>query len=175
MRFGAIFPEAVSDMLWATISRQALLAAILAFAAAPAGAQDGLYYADDLATSAREAAARRVPLMIVFTEASCGHCARAKRDYLVPLQSKGTFADKVLVREVDVASNRKLRQFDGQATTHREFARSRGVHVVPTVAVMDSRGKPLAQPIVGLLTPDFYRLYLEQAIEEGLFKLRAAR
>ena len=175
MRRGAFFPEAVSDMLWSKIWRLALLAAILALPAASAGAQNRLAYADDLTASAREAAARRVPLMIVFTETSCRHCALAKRDYLVPLQASGPFREKVLVREVDVASSRKLVDFDAQATTHREFARTRGIHVVPTVIVVDSRGGPLAQPIVGLLTPDFYRLYLEHAIEEGLFKLRTAR
>jgi hypothetical protein len=41
--------------------------------------------------------------------------------------------------------------------------------------IVDSHGEPLAQPVVGLLSEDFYRLTLEQAIEEGLYKLRAAR
>ena len=175
MRRGAFIPEAVPDMLFAKISRRALLAAILALPAMPAAAQAPLAYADDLAATAREAAARRVPVMIVFTEASCPYCTRAKRDYLVPLQARGPFADKVVVREVDVASGRPLRGFDGSATTHRDFARLHQVRRVPTVMVVDARGEPLAPPIVGLLTPDFYRLYLEHAIEEGLFKLRAAR
>ena len=41
------------------------------------------------------------------------------------------------------------------------------------VATHVSTVRPLF-PIVGLLLPDFYQLYLEQAIEEGLFRLRAA-
>ena len=175
MRRGAFFPEAVSDMLWANFSRRALLAAILAFAVAPAAAQEALAYADDLAALGREAAARRVPLMLVFTEASCPWCARAKRDYLVPLQARGPLADNVIVREIDVASDRPLRGFDGEGTTHRDFGRANQVRRVPTVVVMDPNGEPLAQPIVGLLSEDFYRLTLEQAIEEGLFRLRAAR
>lgn len=157
------------------ISRRALLAAILALIIAPAAAQERLAYADDLAATAAEAAAKRVPLMIVFTEASCPWCTRAKRDYLVPLQARGPFADKVIVREVDVSTDRALRGFDGEATTHREFGRLNQVRAVPTVVIMGQDGTPLAQPIVGLLSEDFYRLYLEQAIEEGLFKLRAAR
>ena len=176
MRRGAFFPETVSDMLLAKkIVRRALLAAILALIAGPAAAQERLAYADDLSTIAAEAAARRVPLMIVFTEASCPWCTRAKRDYLVPLQARGSFADKVIVREVDVSTDRRLRGFDGEQTTHREFGRLLQVRRVPTVMVMDSRGEPLAQPIVGLLSQDFYRLTLEQAIEEGLYKLRATR
>jgi len=161
-------------MSLANFLKRALLAAILALPALPAWAQNRLAYADDLAATAREASARRVPVMIVFTEASCPYCARAKRDYLVPLQSHGAFADKVLVREVDVASSRRLRDFDGRTTTHREYARRHQVRKVPTVMVMNARGEPLATPVVGLLAPDFYRLTLEHAIEEGLFKLRAA-
>lgn len=162
-------------MLLTKISRRALLAAILALPILPAAAQESLSYADDLSVVAAEAATRRVPLMIVFTEASCPYCVRAKRDYLAPLQARGSLASKVIVREVDVSTDRPLRSFDGEAITHREFGRLYKVHHVPTIVVLDPRGEPLAQPIVGLLSDDFYRLYLEQAIEEGLFKLRAAR
>lgn len=174
MRRGASSLERASDMLLAKSLKRALTAAILALPALPAGAQGHLAWADDLAATAREADARRVPVMIVFTEASCPYCARAKRDHLVPLQSRGAFAGKVIVREVDVASRRRLRDFDGRATTHREYARRHRVGKVPTVMVMSARGEPLSAPIIGLLIPDFYQLYLEQAVEEGLFKLRAA-
>jgi hypothetical protein len=47
------------------------------------------------------------------------------------------------------------------------------VRLVPTVLVVDTRGEPVAAPIVGLLAPDFYQLYLEQAVEAGVLKLRA--
>jgi len=175
MRRGAFFPEVVSDMLLAKMIRRALLTAIQALIAAPAAAQDRLAYADDLAAIAADAAARRVPLMIVYTEASCPWCTRAKRDYLVPLQARGPLASKVIVRVVDVSTDRSLRGFGGEETTHREFGRLHQVTRVPTIMILDPRGESLAQPIVGLLSEDFYRLYLEQAIEEGLFKLRAAR
>ena len=172
MRRGALTAEPARDMLLAKFSRRVLLAAILALPAAPAAAQEQLSYADDLAQTAREAAARRVPVMIVFTEVSCPYCARAKRDTLVPLQSRGALADKVIVREVDVASSRRLRDFGGRATTHREYARTQRVQRVPTVVVMDPQGEPVAPPIVGLIAEDFYRLYLQQAIEVGLYRLR---
>jgi thioredoxin-related protein len=175
MRRGAFLPKAVSDMLLVRLVRRALVAAILALIVAPVAAQDSVAYADDLAAIAADAAARRVPLMIVFTESTCPWCTRAKRDYLVPLQTRGPLADKVIVREVDVSTDRRLRGFGGEETTHREFGRLHQVSRVPTVMIMDPRGDALAQPIVGLLSEDFYRLYLEQAIEEGLYKLRAAR
>jgi thioredoxin-related protein len=153
--------------------RRALIVAILALTALPAAAGEALTLADDLAATAVEAGKRRVPVMIVFTEATCPYCTRAKRDYLVPMQSRGPFADKMIVREVDVASDRQLRDFAGRPTTHSEYARSMQVRLVPTVVVVNARGEPVSAPIVGLLAPDFYQLYLEQAVEAGLLKLRA--
>jgi thioredoxin-related protein len=160
-------------MLLAKFFRRALTVAILALPALPACAVERLAYADDLAATAVEAGRRRVPVMIVFTQASCPYCARAKRDYLVPMQSQGPYAGKMIMLEVNVASGRRLRDFAGRITTHAEYARSEQVRRVPTVLVLGTRGEPLAAPIVGLLAPDFYRLYLEQAVEAGLLSLRA--
>ena len=173
MRLGASGLVPTSDMPLAKRLRRALIVAILALTAARALAGEALAPADDLAATAVEAGKRRVPVMIVFTEASCPYCARAKRDYLVPMQSQGPFADKMIVREVDVASDRQLRDFAGRLTTHRQYARSAQVRIVPTVLVVDPRGEPVADPIAGLLAPDFYQLYLEHAVEAGLLKLRA--
>ena len=78
----------------------------------------------------------------------------------------------MLIREIDVGRSTALRDFDGKATTHRSFARSHGVRRVPTLIAFDGEGKPVAPPIVGLLADDFYRLYIEQALEAGLVKMR---
>jgi hypothetical protein len=66
-----------------------------------------------------------------------------------------------------------LRDFDGTLTTHGEFARKYSVTTVPTVLIVDAGGKPLADAIVGLNVPDFYNLYLEQAIDAARMQLRA--
>lgn len=173
MRLGASTLVSTSDMPLVKRFRRALVVAILALTALPAPAGEALTFADDLAATAVEAAKRQIPVMIVFTEASCPYCTRAKRDYLVPMQLQGPFADKMIVREVDVASERRLRDFAGRLTTHGEYAQSMKVRLVPTVLVLDTRGEPVADPIVGLLAPDFYQLYLDQAVEAGLLKLRA--
>lgn len=112
--------------------------------------------------------------MIAFTQESCRYCQRAKRDYLEPMQASDNVRQMAIMREVDIDSRAALRDFEGQAVTRKDFARRYAVKRVPTVIVVDDRGKPLSSPVVGLLADDFYRLYLEQAIEEGLYKLRSA-
>ncbi|MEK6592085.1 MAG: thioredoxin family protein [Pseudomonadota bacterium] len=159
------------------LARLVATAAILACAAAPAAAKPGseLRFADDLSALAGEARAQRAPLMIVFTQASCIHCEIAKRDYLGPMNRSEELRGKVIIREIDVDSRARLRDFSGQTVSRKEFSLRYRVRSVPTVVVMDDRGNPLASPVVGLLADDFYRLYLQQAIDEGQTKMQAAR
>ncbi len=153
-------------------------AAILTCAAAAAGAQTGgalLPPADDLPATARQARERRTPIMLAFTQASCRYCQTAKRDYLVPMQNNPELRDRIIIREIDLDRSTPLRDFGGQTVAPREFPKRYQVKRVPTVIVVDDMGAPLSSPIIGLLADDFYQIYLERAIEEGLYKLRARR
>lgn len=141
-------------------------------AAAPVQAQ--LQPADDLARAAAEARTRGVPLLIAFMQQSCPYCAVARRDHLLPLQNDPQWRHRVRILEIETDRSTRLRDFAGAATTHRAFARSLGVRRVPTLIVFDAEGRPAAPPITGLLSDDFYRLYIEQAIEAGLTRMRAS-
>lgn len=132
-----------------------------------------LLTADDMAQVAAEARAKRVPVLIAFMQQSCPYCGVARRNHLLPLQSDPQWRNRVLIREVDVDRNTPMRDFSGVATTHRAFARLHEVQKVPTLIVFDADGKPVGSPLVGLLTEDFYRLYIEQAIEGGLTRMRS--
>jgi len=131
-----------------------------------------LQQADDLDQVAAEARAKRIPVLIAFMQQSCPYCAIARKNHLLPIQADPQWGKRVLIREVDVDRNTALRDFAGAPTTHRAFARLHQVQKVPTLIVFDADGKPVGSPLVGLLTEDFYRLYIEQAIESGLTKMR---
>lgn len=163
-------------MIFQQFAARFWIVAILACAASAAGAQvsPGLRPADDLTAVARQAREQRVPIMIVFTQAHCRFCHAAKRDYLVPMQNSAEWGDKVIVREVDIDSSAALRDFEGKAVSHSDFAKRHRVKRVPTVIVVDGQGKPLAPPVVGLM-PDFYASYLQHAVAEGLNGMRGAQ
>lgn len=152
-----------------TILRVAIVACGL-LATVPAAAQ--LQPAGDLAATAADARSRRVPVLVAFMQQSCPYCAVARRDYLLPLQNDPQWRDRVMIREIDVDRGTALRDFSGKPTTHRAFARSLNVRRVPTLIVFDADGKPAAAPLTGLMGEDFYRLYIEQAIESGLVRMR---
>lgn len=136
----------------------------------PAAAQ--LQAADDLERLAGNARARQAPVLIAFMQKTCPYCAVARSDYLVPMQSDPRWRNRVLIREIDVDRSTSMRDFGGKPTTHADFARSHGVRRVPTLIVFDAAGNPAAPPIIGLLNDDFYRLYIEQAVDAGVVKMR---
>jgi thioredoxin-related protein len=132
-----------------------------------------LQYADDFATLGHEAAAGNKPIMLVFTRPGCPFCARAKHDHLEPLAASADGAAKVVVREIEAPNEMiPLRDFDGRMTTHADVARRYEVRIVPTVILVDSAGAPLADAVVGLNVPEFYNLYIEQAIDAARLRLR---
>lgn len=90
------------------------------------------------------------------------------------MQNSAEWRDKVIMLEVDVDSSARLRDFEGKTVSHSEFSKRYSVKRVPTVIVMDDQGKPAASPIVGLISADFYDLYLQQAVEGGLIRQRSA-
>ncbi len=128
--------------------------------------------ATDLAATAKMAREQRVPVLIAFTLKICPYCATARRDHLEPMYVSEQWRDKAIMLELQLDGAQPLRDFAGNATTAREFARRFSVRSVPTVIVFNDSGKPTATPLVGLSSGDFYSLYLEQAVESGLIDMR---
>jgi len=91
------------------------------------------------------------------------------------MNSSEPWRGKVVMVEIMLDGAPALRDFDGQTTTARDFARRFNVRSAPTVIVFDTTGKPAASPVVGLASADFYAHYLEQAVEAGLARVRAAK
>jgi len=149
----------------------ACLAAL--FAADTAFAQ--MIEARDLAADARLAAERRIPLLVLFSETGCPWCARARQEFLLPMQRNPEYQGKVMMREVGIDNPAALIDFAGKTTTQAEFARSYRVLMVPTVVLVGPRGEALAEPLVGFRTADYYGYYLDQRIDAALAQLRGSR
>jgi len=135
-------------------------------------AAGGLIHASNLKADAGDAAKRQIPVLILFTSPGCHFCEQVKREYLVPMQKDPAYRKKVIIRELEVGSTRPLTLFDGTKSTEGAFAADQKVFMVPTIKVFDARGTEASEPIIGLLTPDYYFGYIESAIEEGARKVR---
>ncbi|MEO1766626.1 thioredoxin family protein [Thiobacter aerophilum] len=153
----------------------ALLAAILAWlAATPAGAVERgvLPMARDFTKVARDAAARRAAILVLFSSAGCHYCAQVRDGFLIPTTRNADYDDKVVMVEIDAGSTQRLVDFDGRVTTHAEFASRYQISMTPTIKFLDTRGREVALPLVGIANPDFYGGPLDEAIHAAQARVR---
>jgi len=141
--------------------------------AAPACAQ--MTPARDLAADARVAASRHIPLLLLFSQAGCPWCERARQEFLLPMQRNPEYQAKVMMREVGIDNAGALVDFSGKATTQSEFAHRYRVSMTPTVVMFSPGGVALGEPLVGFASADYYGYFLDQRIDGALAQLRAAR
>ena len=128
--------------------------------------------AHDFAADAQRQRERRIPLLVLYSQADCPWCERARREFLLPMANNPASAERVLLRQIDIDSDAPLKDFSGNATTHRAFARGLRVRFTPTLMFFGPDGGQLAESIVGFRLADFYGEYIERGIDEGLIQLR---
>jgi thioredoxin-related protein len=155
-----------------------LIAGILAWALVLpvlAAKREDVPMAENLRAEGKKAESRKLPIMLVFTSPFCTYCDRVKEEYLGPMVDDPVYRNKVIIRQIEAGSDIPLVGFDGGKTTHGAYAASQKIVMVPTIKVVDAQGRELASPIVGFLTPDFYFGHIQDAMEEGLEKMRAGK
>jgi len=130
-------------------------------------------WARDLQQDAVAARAMQGVVLLVFVSTRCPYCETALNDFLIPMSGNADYLAKVVMRRIESRSARELRDFSGRRTSHGKFAFEQGTRLTPTVMVFDYTGHPLAKPVVGITTPDYYGAYLDQAIDQGVAKVRA--
>ena len=138
---------------------------------APAAAPPHISPAHNLAADAADMRARGTVMLILFSQAGCRWCERARTEILVPLQNEPDSQQRVVLREIALDEDVPLTDFAGRKTTHRRFAGSEGARFTPTLIVYGPGGRRLAEPIVGFRLADFYAEYVNRAIEEGRARL----
>lgn len=127
--------------------------------------------ATDLQADARASRQSGAPVLVLYSQADCPWCERARREYLLPMSRAAHHGTTVQFRQIDLDSDRTLVDFDGRASTHRRFARSQKITVTPTLVLYGPCGERLDAAIVGMRLADFYGQYIEQSIESAREKL----
>lgn len=127
----------------------------------------------DLAADARLAAARGVPLVLLYSRDDCTWCEKLRREHLAPLSRDP--AAPALVRELHMDRSTPLIDFQGRRTTSADFSREMKARFAPTVMFHGPDGAALAEPIVGFRLADFYGAYLERAIADSRAQLQSPK
>ena len=153
-----------------------LLAPAIAVAtAAGAAPRTEIPLATDLQADGRQARARRVPLVILFSLPGCPYCEIVRRSHLAPMLRDPDRAARAIIRQIDIDGDQPVTGFSGERITPSQIAKAHGVRAVPVVAFWDGDGKAVAEPLSGMLLPDFYSAYLDDAIETARARLAARR
>lgn len=128
--------------------------------------------AEDLHADGERSTREGIPLLLFFDRWDCPYCDRALHGFLVPMATGEEWRGRAIYRQVEVDKPLPLVDFSGERTTHRALAQRYEVKLTPTIHLVNARGERLGKPLVGLMTPDFYGGYIEQAITDATARLR---
>lgn len=133
---------------------------------------DGLPSVQDFTVEAKASTTKQAPIMVLFMSNSCKYCEIVLQDFLLPMQRDHEYDSKVILRQIEFNSQNKLIDFNGKVTSQSAFASKYKVWAVPTIILFDGQGRELTR-IVGLLTLDYYSVYLDDAINESQAKIKS--
>ncbi|MDH5191061.1 MAG: thioredoxin fold domain-containing protein [Gammaproteobacteria bacterium] len=134
-----------------------------------------LPYAKNLQITAEDAIKQRLPIMIMFVTDDCPYCKTAKEEFIRPMILSGEYDDKVLIRLIEIDRTDEIIDFLGKHTTMVDFASKHKAHFTPYVKFFDGKGNEIAKPIIGITNKDYYGMFIDDAIESALEKLRQTR
>ena len=159
IQFGITFFAAILACLW--------LPATLAVE------RGKLQMASDLSKQAKMAREKQIPILILFSAPECGYCQRVRDEILIPTTYNAEYDDKVIMIEVESSNNARMIDFDGRAISQADFSAKHRVGFAPTVKFFDAKGREVAEPIIGLVTVDYYGGFMDQGIDKATAKIRA--
>ena len=154
-----------------TVVILALVWAFQSAAAAPDPVQVPVTW--NLASDARAAAERHLPILLVFAADHCPYCELLEREILDPMLLSGDYRDKVVIRKILLDGTGSLINFNGRKLEAAEFASQRHVFVTPTMLFLDPEGHELAPRLVGINTVEMFAGLVDAAIDQSRSALRA--
>ena len=150
------------------------LFALLGSSCVVQAAETTLAKAQDLASDAREAQRLGVPILVLYSLPGCPYCEAIRRSHLTPMDAASNTAHaprRAIIRQVDLKSSLGLIDFEGRRSSHASFAQAKNIKFAPVVAFYGKGAKPLTDPLIGTMLPDFYGQYLDDALVTATRKL----
>jgi len=127
----------------------------------------------DLLADATLAQQKQVPILILFSQESCGFCEIVRSDFLRPMLLNRDYDSRVLIRQMEYDGDDVI-GFDGEKVDMDTFMEPYNVGFTPTVIFLDSKGKELTEQLIGITTVHFYGGFLDDNIDMALKKIRSA-
>lgn len=112
------------------------------------------------------ARAREQQLMVaaLYTSNRCPFCIALKKEQLSP-RMRSDVQPGLVVVEFDADIGKPFTLPDGRSITAKEWGGMHKLSLFPTLVMIDDNATPVAAPLVGYASRDFYPVYLEEAIK----------
>lgn len=126
----------------------------------------------NLAIDGDEANKKQIPVLIFFSMQHCPFCIEVEEDYLKPMLRNSEYDSKVIIRKIRIDGIDDLRDFTGHERDPGEFSEGYNVSMVPTLVLVNSKGKKIAPAIIGIRNSHYYSSELDDAIDASTKKIR---
>ncbi len=126
--------------------------------------------ASKLNETGQQAARNKTPIVLFVTASDCHYCELLRENLFQFLPTDPRF----ILRELVMDSRSALQGFNGENSSHAELAKRYQVNFSPTVLFVGPNGKQISDPLVGVLTLDYYRYYFEQNLAKAAKLLQTA-
>ena len=137
--------------------------------------ETGIPTAQDLRRDGEEAAERKIPVLLYFSQSHCSYCRRMEEEILLPIMRSGQYDTRMLLREVIIDEEHRLTGFDGRALGSRMLFHEYDGIVTPTLVLTDGAGRTLGKPLIGINTVELFGWYLDSAIDGATQQMRKPR
>ncbi len=127
----------------------------------------------NLFADAKIAKQKQVPILLLFTQQSCGYCEIVRSDFLRPMLLNRDYDNRVLIRQIEYDGDDVI-GFDGKKISMDSFMEPYNIGFTPTVIFLDATGKELTEQIIGITTVHYYGGFIDDNIELALKKIRTA-
>lgn len=121
-----------------------------------------------------ESSAQRVPILVMVDQEDCPFCHRVEHEFLAALMANEDWREKAIYGKISIDYGETIVNGDGKTVATREFLKDYQPDFTPTILYLDAALNPLADPIIGLSTPDYYGYYLEQGLVQAIDRLAGA-
>lgn len=150
------------------------LAIVIALSLTTAGTVNAapLQEVTDLRQLAREMQQKKLPLLLAFEAEHCGYCQRLKAEHLQPMNNNDDYAERVIIRTVQIDSNQTITGYDGKTISGAQLSKDYQAYLTPTMLFLDENGEEVADRMLGYNTPDYFGYYLDQAIDSAKEKMQ---
>ena len=126
----------------------------------------------NLASDGAEASKKQIPVLMFFSMQHCPYCIEVEEDYLKPMLRNSEYDSKVIIRKVKIDGIGIVHDFNGKERDPAEFSEEYNVSMVPTLVLVNSKGKKIAPAIIGIRNSHYYSSELDDAIDASTKKIR---